>query len=626
MDKKESIYEYIESNIQKNGMLPEGFNLDKYVIQEQDRLFDPGAYDGMLFFMKSREPNNKFIEFITKLLKTVDEESIAFYCALIDNYIADEHELRAIDNANYITDWIMDNQEIVDRKMIFELATAMIFISRNIETVKLGISIWAMTDVDAIPDVLDSILKLALYDEFTLFANFAINRLKNANDIRFKLAKKVNGWGKIVIVSELEPENEAIYEWLITHGCENTIDYSYLAYPIAKKIDIEKVLKKENITEDEFLGLSKIIIGLLNEEYCIGISEYKNSIEIFTKYIQLLEEKFIDKIAYYKLAIEIAKYFTQSGDGENDSEVNLMIYLKRMFATQRVNELIISALNSDKIEDYHTAMDIVEYYNKKELYSTVFSKFKTNPLKYAHSFYFLMQNRNAQEDIVNMVLDSVDKNKFEFNPTSTIGINDDEIMAINLITNVLAYYPFCGIDIIILSLASNSMYPRNAALTTLEEWVKVSGIEFENFPDNLYKAVQDLSEKEVIKKYKEKINKLLNLDENLEKYTDPSIELYTDNNPNVYDGNIDTLFEKKIIDRGRDYYSSSMIHSCSKVDDKFVAFVQASDLNSEYEVKIYCDKKGNIEKMECDCPYPNNCKHEYATLKYIKEKYKKEDK
>ncbi len=626
MENKKSIYEYIEASIQKNGMLPQEFNLDGYISQEQEKLFGLGAYDGMLFFLTPREPNKKFIEFITKLLKTVDEESITFYCALIDNYIADEsEEIKIMDNFNIITDWIIDNQEIIDKKLLFKFATAMILISRNIETVKLGISIWGLTDIDVFPEILDSILKLALCDEFTFFSNLAIGRLKNANDIRFKIAKKVNGWGKIFIVSELEPENETIKEWLITHGCENTVHYSYLAYPVAQKVDLNKILERKDITEDEFLGISKIIIGLLNEEFCLGISKFENYIDIFTAYIQLVEEKFTDKIVYYKVPLEIARYFTKIGVRENDSEINLMIYLKNMFSLPRVEEIVISALNSTKIEDYHIAMDIIEYYNKKELYNSVFVKFKTNPLKYAHSFYFLMQNKNAQEDIINMVLDSVDKNKFDFNPTAIIGVNDEEDMAITLIVNALSYYPFSGINIIILALASNSMYPRNAALSTLEEWIKTSEIEFKDFPNEIYNAVEKLAEKEVIKKYKEKINNLLGIDENLDKYREPEIELYTKKSPNIYDGSIDELFEKKIIERGKNYYASEMVHSCSNLGDKFVAFVQASDLNSEYEVKIYCDKKGNIGKMECDCPYPNNCKHEYATLKYIREKYKKEN-
>ena len=42
----------------------------------------------------------------------------------------------------------------------------------------------------------------------------------------------------------------------------------------------------------------------------------------------------------------------------------------------------------------------------------------------------------------------------------------------------------------------------------------------------------------------------------------------------------------------------------------------------EYEVNIIMNKNNKIQKIECNCPYPNNCKHEYATILYIRDKYK----
>ena len=86
MDNKKSIFEHIEDSMLKNQMLPEDFNLDMYMQKEQDILFDLGAYDGMLFFMKDRVTNKDFLEFVIKLFKTVDKDNIPFYCALLDNY------------------------------------------------------------------------------------------------------------------------------------------------------------------------------------------------------------------------------------------------------------------------------------------------------------------------------------------------------------------------------------------------------------------------------------------------------------------------------------------------------------------------------------------------------------
>lgn len=531
MDNKKSIYEYIEDSIRKDGTLSKDFNLYMYINKEQDILFDLGAYDGMLFFMDDRKSNKEFVEFLIKLIKTIEEKTIPFYCALLDNYISEDlEEIRIIDNMETIIDWIIENQDIIDKQLFFRFATAMMLLGRNVETVKLGIILWGTTDVDKFPEVLDTLLKLAVCDEFTFFVNDAIGNLKDVNDIRFKLAKKVNGWGKIFVVGELEPENNEIFEWLITDGCENNIDYSYLAYPVSRKIEIEKVLKRDDLTEKEFLGLGKIIIGLLNEDHFLGISKYSNSVEILTMYIRNIEERYSGKIEYYKVPIEIARYYTTIGAREIDDEINLMLYLKNMFSLPRIEMIIISALNSENMEDFKIAMSIVEYYNKKELYNVVYTKFKTDPLKYSQSFYYLMQNRNAQEDIVEDIISVLDEKKYTFNPTSVIGINDNEIMAMTFIVSVLKYYPFCGYKLLSLGLRCDSMYPRNAAISTIEEWSRLTKISIEDFPEEIYNTLEALSRKEVIKKYKEKINKLLGVDEDLSNYKEPRIELYVDKN------------------------------------------------------------------------------------------------
>ena len=141
-----------------------------------------------------------------------------------------------------------------------------------------------------------------------------------------------------------------------------------------------------------------------------------------------------------------------------------------------------------------------------------------------------MQNRNAQEDIVEDIISVLDEKKYSFNPTSVIGINDNEIMAMTFIVSVLKYYPFCGYKLLLLGLRCDSMYPRNAAISTIEEWSRLTKISIEDFPEEIYNTLEALSRKEVIKKYKEKINKLLGVDEDLSNYKEPRIELYVDKN------------------------------------------------------------------------------------------------
>ncbi|SEH71669.1 SWIM zinc finger [Ruminococcus flavefaciens] len=73
------------------------------------------------------------------------------------------------------------------------------------------------------------------------------------------------------------------------------------------------------------------------------------------------------------------------------------------------------------------------------------------------------------------------------------------------------------------------------------------------------------------------------------------------------------LFEKRILERGYDYYRSNKVEITTISSDEIGAVVSGTD---DYEVNIYYS--GNeIDDMFCDCPYAvdgKNCKHMAAVL------------
>lgn len=71
------------------------------------------------------------------------------------------------------------------------------------------------------------------------------------------------------------------------------------------------------------------------------------------------------------------------------------------------------------------------------------------------------------------------------------------------------------------------------------------------------------------------------------------------------------LFENQIIYRGKEYFKNNKVQKVFKFDKGYVSKVSGS-YNNEYTVHIEVEKDEII--MHCDCPYHNECKHEYATL------------
>lgn len=85
-------------------------------------------------------------------------------------------------------------------------------------------------------------------------------------------------------------------------------------------------------------------------------------------------------------------------------------------------------------------------------------------------------------------------------------------------------------------------------------------------------------------------------------------EDYTDY-ASIADNNKD-YFSGSIIARGEEYYEDGRVVNVSLVGNMFVADVHGN--SDDYLVRVINDEDETL--MSCDCPYEDNCKHEYATL------------
>ena len=80
------------------------------------------------------------------------------------------------------------------------------------------------------------------------------------------------------------------------------------------------------------------------------------------------------------------------------------------------------------------------------------------------------------------------------------------------------------------------------------------------------------------------------------------------------------LFTTDVISRGVYYYHNRKVYNCIKNGNTYTGYVKGSSGN-DYSVTITTNKHDDIEIMKCTCPYENNCKHEYATIMYIRDKF-----
>ena len=89
--------------------------------------------------------------------------------------------------------------------------------------------------------------------------------------------------------------------------------------------------------------------------------------------------------------------------------------------------------------------------------------------------------------------------------------------------------------------------------------------------------------------------------------------------------NFEKLFDEKILKRGYNYYLEDAVHDVTRNGNHYEGLVYGTEI---YEVQIEIDDNGNVEDMDCDCPYAeeNNCKHMVALLYYLENDGKIESK
>lgn len=617
----ESIYKYIYKNIQNNGKLKDSFNLDIYNNTSNGELkFAAGALDGINYYHSKIETDKELFNYIIEKFKEVNAENIEETANGVVEYFnsSEKRVLATIDN---ILEWIIQNKDVIDFNSIFRLALYLVIESTSIEALKIAIGIIGLIDLSNEKELIDVLIRLALCDEFTLYAMVALGNLENANDIRFMLIKKVNGWGKIHLLNTIQATNDTIREWLIINGCKNEVHFGYTASVTAEKINLLEVLNRKTLTIEEFLGINDIMEGLFDDGPTSEIPN--NYIELIKNYIKQFR-RFMYDLDFYDMPI-LLSIFLFNKDIKSKEDIEIATEIMNLMDSNEVFETLRESINDD--EKLPKVINVIKFNKEINLYSEIYEKYKQNPFEYYYCLEYLLKNDIFKKKSIELLSNGVDLEKYYSKPENIFGMKEKYSNNLVFIIQILKDYPFLGNEFIVAGIKSRYMQPRNAALNTIESWINITNRKFKEFPKEIYNAVVQLQKMEIIKNYKIRINELLGIKEDLSEYNDPPTIWNEESNEEdlnleIFDDKIDDLFESQIKMRGKDYYHKQMVYSCNETSNRYIAFVQGSDFAKEYEVKIEKNENGKIKSITCNCPYPNHCKHEYATILYLRNKIK----
>ena len=315
--KGESLYEYISRSITGDGILPDDFSLPK-LEDKQKAIFADGAMDGIqiyhMGFTALEDDDRKTILDLLRLANKNELEKAS------EGFLKFCERFGAIVLIDDIHNTIIDNRDELDVHQMVKFAATLISESSERELVKIGLIILELVDTSKDADLMRTIRTLGLSDEFTIFSVFIMRHWPDGQMEILDLAKRVHGWGRIHCVRFIEPENDEITHWLLMNGIDNCVMSEYSALEVFDKINVEDMLDRTDLTDEEVKAVLKIIDAMLVEGPVQGLSAVESPPDLLTKVLKFAEDKTLDEEGQ-QIIKDVAE-LKQRFEGKNESTDN----------------------------------------------------------------------------------------------------------------------------------------------------------------------------------------------------------------------------------------------------------------------------------------------------------------
>jgi len=133
---------------------------------------------------------------------------------------------------------------------------------------------------------------LGAHEEFTLFAAVAFaNSRSDAEADLFKLARRVDGWGRIHCVERLRNStNPEIARWILREGFRNRVMNEYLAYIAATTGDLAAALATSNPDRELLTAAGEIIEALIMGGPTEDIDDYRDGPVVLTRWLDHMDD------------------------------------------------------------------------------------------------------------------------------------------------------------------------------------------------------------------------------------------------------------------------------------------------------------------------------------------------
>lgn len=253
---KQSIYNLISENLSNDGDLPKDFSIYNITYSNDPFVMD-GAKDAYTFLHERKtiievQRVKKYKQIFAQMNKgNVDKVWPKLAAHLL------------VDGTTRILDFLMNQVAEVRKGAYYEdfldHCLRSLEESHNPELIKFSLTALGSEANFIDPYYRDIIRTLAVSDEFSFYTSFVLSNWPNAKNELFNIAKKVYGWGRIMLMPRLDLEDQDVIFWLFTEGYKNTAKPEYQVSAILNHSSLVNYLEGRDLSDEAFYTLSRII-------------------------------------------------------------------------------------------------------------------------------------------------------------------------------------------------------------------------------------------------------------------------------------------------------------------------------------------------------------------------------
>lgn len=460
-----SIYEHLKTHTNATtGKLEEaGTRLPDEPAEAPDQLrWAPGALDGVMGHHMGGGEEALRVKQLQKAVADVLTTATAERLAHLYRLVTHDSTLGWIDD---VLESVTSNPRLRPER-VHALGVLLTREAPLREAVKVGLAL--LGTVQGADDE-ELLLQLGAHDELTLFAAVALLNRGGTEGERalFKLAQRVDGWGRIQTVERLgqtlDPE---IRNWMLREGYRNSVMDEYLAHTCAMAGGLHVALSAASVERSLLAGAAGLLTALARGGPAQDLADYPHAEEAVAGFLRHVQAAPLDLERVEAL---------DALSHRDEVSVPVKERINELRNSAAVRQLIDTELAAESDADYWRATQAARA-RGIDTFDAHQRRVRAGKLDF--SLFNMMQTTTDAtiERALADVLAHLNLAAIATGPSTSLGIGPEFTghRHLGFVVQDLSRFPGHGTPFVLAALASPVVNNRNGALRTLAAWTRAS--------------------------------------------------------------------------------------------------------------------------------------------------------